>query len=206
MADDTAAFPADDGAGGGAGGGGGQPWWRMPVITTMVALPLLAGAGGARLGCEAGVLDMPVCANDAAVAQAQPDAEIEAGQTTVTVTDPGGAPVQVAQEPTSLFPGQFLKFVVVAPDASRTAYVTATSLGMTDANMWGVPRGQPKALMKSLGDSFWVAKPVWCQRQPGEPGRIAYVMKGPTGPDLTGLELWVINGDGRVRTRSLLRQ
>ena len=108
------------------------------------------------------------------------------------------------QEPAALFPGQFLKFVVVAPDGSRVLYVTAAALGMADAKLWVVPRGGPKALLKPLGDDFWVARPVWCQARPGDPGRIAYVMSGPVGADLTGLELWIINGDGTGDRRVLV--
>jgi sugar lactone lactonase YvrE len=204
MADDGAALPPPAAGGAGDDGGARRSPWRIPLITTLVAIPLLAAAAGARLGCDAGVLDVALCGNNAPVAVAAADVEISASQTTITVADPGGAPAPVAQEPTALFPGHFLKFVVVAPDGARVLYVTAASLGMTDADLWVAPRAGPKQLLKSLGDDFWVARPAWCQPQPGTPGRIAYVMKGPVGPDQTGLELWVINGDGTGDRRVLV--
>ena len=40
---------------------------------------------------------------------------------------------------------------------------------MTDAKLWVMPRGQPKALLKDLGDDFWVARPVWCQARTATP-------------------------------------
>ena len=191
--------PDDDG-----GDGGGPPRWRAPLVAVLVSIPILAGAGGVRVGCEAGVVDVAMCGNNAPVAAAAADVEVDASQTTIIVADPGGAPAPVAQEPTSLFPGQFLKFVVVAPDGSNVLYVTAASLGMADADLWAVPRGQPKRLLKNLGDDFWIARPAWCQRQPGDVGRIAYVLKSQTGPDLTGLELWLMNGDGTGDRRVLV--
>jgi hypothetical protein len=192
--------PADDGAARDRGG-----WLRPALITALLALPLVVAAGGVRLGCEAGVLDLPVCGNaEAAVSAAVADLEIEGGTTTLTVTDPGGAPLATIQEPAALFPGQFLKFVVTAPDNSRVLYVTATSLGMTDTTLWIVPRGGAKALLTAPGDDFWVARPAWCQRGPGDPGRIGYVRRGPTGPDRTGLELWTINADGSDERRVLI--
>ena len=185
------------------GEAGGSRWTR-PLVALLVAVPLLAAVGGARLGCDAGLLDVAGCANEAAVAQSLPDVEVSGGLTTVTLTDPGGAPIVVGQEPTARFPSQFLKFVVASPDASRVLYVTAASLGMEQAQFWLVPRGQPKHLLKDLGDNFWVARPAWCQTAPGDPGRIAYVLRGPTGPGLTGLELWTINGDGSDDRRVLV--
>ena len=168
-------------------------------------MPLLAAAGGARLGCDVGALDLPVCGQvEAPVSAADADIEIGQGQTTVAVTDPAGAPVATIQEPAALFPGQFLKFVVTAPDNARVLYVTAADLGMRDAAFWLVPRGGTKALLKPLGDSFWVARPAWCQPRPGDPGRIAYIMRGPVSPTQTGLELWVINGDGSGDRRVLV--
>src|SRR5688572_5507212 len=129
----------------------GNSWWRTPLIAALVALPVLMAAGGLRLGCDAGAVALPVCGDqNAAVAAASADIAIESGTTTVAVADPAGAPVATIQEPTSQFPGQFLKFVVTAPDHSRVLYVTATSLGMTDAAFWVVPRGGSKALLKSL--------------------------------------------------------
>ncbi|MCC6626329.1 MAG: hypothetical protein IT340_02885 [Chloroflexi bacterium] len=206
MADDDATAPLpplssddDDAA------ATGRSWWRAPLIAALVALPVLMVAGGARLGCDAGAVALPICGDlDAPVSAASADIAVESGTTTVSVADPAGAPVATIQEPAGLFPGQFLKFVVTAPDNSRVLYVTATSLGMTDAAFWVVPRGGSKALLKSLGDSFWVARPAWCQARPGDPGRIAYVMRGPVSPTQTGLELWVINGDGSGDRRVLV--
>src|SRR5262245_12569709 len=71
--------------------GGGR--WRGPLIAALVAVPILVAAGGARLGCDAGVVDVALCGNNAQVSSAVPDAQVEAGQTTVTVADPGAAPV-----------------------------------------------------------------------------------------------------------------
>src|SRR5262245_34884471 len=128
MADETAplpSLPADDGGAGAGGGPGGPgaPWWRWPLVAALVAVPLLAGAGGARLGCDAGALDLPVCGPvDAPVSAAEADLEVGQGQTVVAVTDPAGAPVAVIREPAATFPGQFLKFVVTAPDNSRVLY------------------------------------------------------------------------------------
>jgi hypothetical protein len=172
-------------------------WWRGPLLAALVAIPVVAAVGGARLGCETGAIEAGICgATDAAVASAAADIDIGGGQTSITVADPQGAPVTVARVPTAVFPGQFLKFVVVSPDNARVLYVTASDLDMIDARMWVVPRGQPPQLLKDLGDSFWTARPVWCQARPGDPGRIAYVMRGAAGGDLTGLELWVANADG----------
>jgi hypothetical protein len=207
MSDSTARGPEQSG-GAGDGGSGGRPeapvpgaagggWWRGPVIAALMAIPLLAAGAGVRLGCEGGTLDLAVCGDqNAAVSDAVADVEISGGTTTVAVTDPAGAAVATIQEPTAAFPGQFLKSVVVAPDNSRVLCVTAADLGMADARLWVVPRGQLKALLKDLGDAFWVARPVWRQTNPGDPGRIAYVLRGPVTGALTGLELWTIGGDG----------
>jgi hypothetical protein len=67
-----------------------------------------------------------------------------------------------------------------------------------------VPRGGQKRLLKDAGDDLWVARPVWCQARPGDPGRIAYVMRSSVGRGQTGLELWIINGDGTDDRRVLV--
>ena len=196
--------PAAAGAGGppdapgpGAAGGG---WWRGPAIAALIAIPLLAAGVGARLGCEAGALDLPVCGDqNAAVSdrrRRRRDRRRHDDRRRHRRRPARRSPT--IQEPAATFPGQFLKFVVAAPDNSRVLYVTAADLGMADATLWVVPRGGTKALLKPLGDDFWVARPVWCQARPGDPGRIAYVMRGPVAGNLTGLELWV---DQRRRRR-----
>ena len=162
MTDDTA-NPAPSGSPGHARTTDAPPWWRLPLIATLIAVPILVGAGGIGLGCETGTLDLPICGGEAQVAPMGHDVEVSEGQATIWVSDPGGAPVMVSQEPADVFAGQFTKFVVVAPDGGSVLYVTATSLGMTDAKLWVMPRGQPKARLKDLGDDFWVARPVWCQ-------------------------------------------
>jgi hypothetical protein len=53
-AGDDAAEPAE---------GGGR--WRGPIVAAIVAVPILVAAGGARLGCDAGVIDVAVCGNNA---------------------------------------------------------------------------------------------------------------------------------------------
>jgi hypothetical protein len=172
------------------GSPGAARWWRAPLAAAVVAIPLVTGAVGVRIGCDSGTLDLAVCGNvEAPVAAAEAEVEVAGGRTTLTVTDEAGAPVAVAQEPAGRFASQFTKFVIVAPDNSRALYVTAADLGMTDAQMWVVPRGGQKTMLKAFADEFWVARPVWCQRRPGDPGRIAYVLKGPADADRTGLEL-----------------
>jgi hypothetical protein len=186
------------------GGHGAQRWWRLPLAVALVAVPVLAGAAGLRLGCEAGVFNSGLCGDlDAPISAAAADLEIAGGITTVAVTDEAGAPIATIREPAPLFPGQFLKFVVAAPDNSRVLYVTATSLGMDDASFWMLPRGGSKQMLKSLGDTFWVARPAWCQARPGDPGRIAYILKAPVTPTTSGLELWVITADGAGDRRVL---
>ena len=187
------------------GPAGSRGWWRAPLAAVAIAVPLLAGAAGVRLGCDVGALDLALCASgDAPVAAVEAAVEVSGDQATLTVTDAAGAPVAVAQEPADRLVSQFTKFAVAAPDASRVLYVTAADLGMRDAALWVVPRGGRKALLKQFGDEFWVARPVWCQARPGHPGQIAYVARGPAGGELTGLELWVIGGDGAGDRRVLV--
>ena len=188
-----AAPPAQPGDAGRDGRSGCLGSWGLLLVAALIAVPLLLVVGGVRLACATGVVDLPVC--DAADNQSG-DVEVVGGQAFISVTDENGAAVVVAQEPASLMPSQFQKFVVKSPDGSQVLYVTATSLGMTDAKMWVAAANQPKVLLKDLGDSFWIARPVWCQPQTGQPGRIAYVLRGQASADLTGLELWVMNDDG----------
>jgi hypothetical protein len=51
-------------------------WWRVPLAATAIAVPVLLGAAGFRLGCEAGTLDLALCGNvEAPVAVAEAEAE-----------------------------------------------------------------------------------------------------------------------------------
>ena len=188
------------------GRAGSRGWWRAPLAAVAIAVPLLAGPAASASAATPARSTCPSAATgDAPVSDAEADGRDRGDQATVDRhRRRRRAGRRRIQEPAAAFAGQFVKFVVAAPDDSRVLYVTAADLGMADATLWVVPRGGPKALLKPLGDDFWVARPVWCQARPGDPGRIAYVTRGPVGGDLTGLELWVIDGDGSGDRRVLV--
>src|SRR5262245_43304291 len=106
MADNTTALPPPPPPRGGDDRDGRPSWWRGPLIVGLVLVPIALAAGGFVIGCSTSVLDPTLCgAADAPIGQSVGDVEISGGQTTISVTDPDGSRVTVAQEPTSLFPG-----------------------------------------------------------------------------------------------------
>ena len=77
-------LPPPTGAGDGAPPG--SPWWRVPLLVGLVAVPIAIAAVGARLGCESGMIDAPFCGATAApVAAATIELEISGGTSTVSV-------------------------------------------------------------------------------------------------------------------------
>ena len=122
------------------------------------------------------------------------------GTTTVGVRE-GATLAPVASAPSSLLPGQFEKLVAPAPDGGRVLFVTAKDATLAGASLMLADRNGNVSQLKTIEKGLWVAKPVWCQTEAGDPGKIAYVTWSEPSAGRTGLQLRVLTLGGQIDDR-----
>lgn len=175
----------------------------LPVVMLLLILLLLISPLfiiiPLKLGCDRGTLEFgPYCV-PGPLPVAPPVAVRQAGasdgKTTVALRE-GSQIIPVAEEPAAVLPGQFAKLTVPSPDKDRVLYVTAKDALLNGATLMVADRTGTKSQLKALEKGLWPAKPVWCQRQAGDPGRIAYVTASEPAAGRAGLQLRVLTLGG----------
>ncbi len=170
---------------------------RLVVVALVLLVALVVITF--KLGCDHGEVEFSPGCVPPPIAVAPPVTLYQAGGTagmTTVALHQGNHLVPVAEEPSQVLPGAVATLAVASPDQERVVYVTARDEMLTGATLMLADRMGTKRQLRTIEQGLWPTQPVWCQRQPGDPGRIAYVTTSEQSGGRAGLQLRVLTLGG----------